>query len=589
MLGAEPVVTTATDAVGLPGLDTLGSARGGRRRRPCRGPCWTASRSRCAPRRAWPLPPLPARATRCAGLHASGSPTGLVEPGDAGGRCCGRRRSSSASGAVEGRARRGGARPGRGGAARRPGCRRRRSPRWPPSTPRRTSRASSAAAGAARGAAGDVLRRGAGAASRCRTRPARRSPPSARRRVAEAAALVERRRTRSCPSGSRRRRHRDGDLCRRTAAGRAAGSRWSGSGRARGTCSPRARARSCGGPPWWSGLDQYVDQIRDLLRPGTRVLESGLGAEEERARTAVAEARDGHAVALIGSGDAGVYAMASPGARRGVRRHRRGRGARRDGGAGRRRRSWARRSATTTCRSACPTCTRRGRSSSGGCGRRPRRTSWSTFYNPRSRGRDWQLPKALAILAEHRAAGRRRSASCATRPGRTSEQADDAGRAGPGDGRHDDGRDRRATRRPGRSRAAWSPRAATAGRQEARIEPRGPPDRAGVLPAILRARLDTSHLPPLTRAVVERVVHSARRPGVRRRPRLRRGRRWRGARRAARRGAGRRGRGDGRGRDHPSGRSCAGSEDAVAGPGLTRSGARRAAGVRARSGPAPSG
>lgn len=60
------------------------------------------------------------------------------------------------------------------------------------------------------------------------------------------------------------------------------------------------------------GLDQYVDQIRDLLRPGTLVLESGLGAEEERARTAVAEARKGQAVALIGSGDAGVYAMASP-------------------------------------------------------------------------------------------------------------------------------------------------------------------------------------------------------------------------------------------------------------------------------------
>lgn len=26
-----------------------------------------------------------------------------------------------------------------------------------------------------------------------------------------------------------------------------------------------------------------------------------------------------------------------------------------------------------------------------------------TFYNPRSRGRDWQLPHALGILAEHRA------------------------------------------------------------------------------------------------------------------------------------------------------------------------------------------
>jgi cobalt-precorrin 5A hydrolase/precorrin-3B C17-methyltransferase len=60
------------------------------------------------------------------------------------------------------------------------------------------------------------------------------------------------------------------------------------------------------------GLDQYVAQVRHLLRPGTRVVDSGLGAEEERARTAVELARAGHAVALIGSGDAGVYAMASP-------------------------------------------------------------------------------------------------------------------------------------------------------------------------------------------------------------------------------------------------------------------------------------
>jgi len=60
------------------------------------------------------------------------------------------------------------------------------------------------------------------------------------------------------------------------------------------------------------GLDTYLEQLTDLLRPGTRVLASGLGAEEERARTAVEEARHGHAVALVGSGDAGVYAMASP-------------------------------------------------------------------------------------------------------------------------------------------------------------------------------------------------------------------------------------------------------------------------------------
>ncbi len=36
------------------------------------------------------------------------------------------------------------------------------------------------------------------------------------------------------------------------------------------------------------GLDQYVDQVRDLLAPGTRVVASGLGQEEERARQAVA-------------------------------------------------------------------------------------------------------------------------------------------------------------------------------------------------------------------------------------------------------------------------------------------------------------
>ncbi len=60
------------------------------------------------------------------------------------------------------------------------------------------------------------------------------------------------------------------------------------------------------------GLDRYIDQIRDVLRPGTRVLSSGLGQEEERALSAVMQARGGHAVALVGSGDAGVYAMGSP-------------------------------------------------------------------------------------------------------------------------------------------------------------------------------------------------------------------------------------------------------------------------------------
>ncbi|MFJ5528252.1 precorrin-3B C(17)-methyltransferase [Streptomyces sp. NPDC093261] len=150
------------------------------------------------------------------------------------------------------------------------------------------------------------------------------------------------------------------------------------------------------------GLDQYVDQIRDLLRPGTRVLESGLGAEEERARTAVAQARKGHAVALIGSGDAGVYAMASP--------------------------------ALAEASDDIDVIGVPGVTAALAAGailgaplghdhvsislsdlhtpwevieRRVRAAAEAdlvvTFYNPRSRGRDWQLPKALALLAVHRA------------------------------------------------------------------------------------------------------------------------------------------------------------------------------------------
>jgi cobalt-precorrin 5A hydrolase/precorrin-3B C17-methyltransferase len=60
------------------------------------------------------------------------------------------------------------------------------------------------------------------------------------------------------------------------------------------------------------GLDQYVERVRRLLRPGTRVLTPPLGAEVERAKLALDEARAGGSAALVSSGDVGVYAMASP-------------------------------------------------------------------------------------------------------------------------------------------------------------------------------------------------------------------------------------------------------------------------------------
>jgi cobalt-precorrin 5A hydrolase/precorrin-3B C17-methyltransferase len=60
------------------------------------------------------------------------------------------------------------------------------------------------------------------------------------------------------------------------------------------------------------GLDQYVDRARHLLRPGTRILTPPLGNEMERAELALSEARVGGSAALVSSGDVGVYAMASP-------------------------------------------------------------------------------------------------------------------------------------------------------------------------------------------------------------------------------------------------------------------------------------
>lgn len=149
------------------------------------------------------------------------------------------------------------------------------------------------------------------------------------------------------------------------------------------------------------GLDQYVDQVRDLLAPGTRVVASGLGQEEERARQAVAEAAAGQAVALIGSGDAGVYAMASPAL------------------------EFADRSIDVE---GVPGITAAVAASSllgaplghdhAYISLSDLHTPWQVierrvraaaegdftvcFYNPRSRQRDWQLPESLKILGERR-------------------------------------------------------------------------------------------------------------------------------------------------------------------------------------------
>ena len=78
------------------------------------------------------------------------------------------------------------------------------------------------------------------------------------------------------------------------------------------TLIPPLAREALGSSEFIVGLDQYVDRIRHLLRPGTRVLTPPLGNEVERAQLALAEARLGGSVALVSSGDVGIYAMGSP-------------------------------------------------------------------------------------------------------------------------------------------------------------------------------------------------------------------------------------------------------------------------------------
>ncbi|HEY3873728.1 MAG TPA: precorrin-3B C(17)-methyltransferase [Actinocrinis sp.] len=152
------------------------------------------------------------------------------------------------------------------------------------------------------------------------------------------------------------------------------------------------------------GLDQYVAQVEDLLRPGTEIAASGLGAEEERARTAVYLARTGRAVALVGSGDAGIYAMASPALDQvvaddidvvcvpGITAAAAAAGLL---GAPLGHDHCA--ISLSDLHTPWPAIERRVRAAAEG-------DFVVCFYNPRSRQRDWQLGAALGILAGHRPA-----------------------------------------------------------------------------------------------------------------------------------------------------------------------------------------
>ena len=153
------------------------------------------------------------------------------------------------------------------------------------------------------------------------------------------------------------------------------------------------------------GYGPYVDQCADLLSPHQTVLRSPLGDEVVRAKEAAARAAGGRRVALVCSGDAGVYAMASPA----LEAHAESGGADLDV-------------------EVVPGVTAAGASAAAlgaplghdhvAISLSDLLTPWEViearvraaaeadlvvaFYNPRSRGRDWQLERARRVLLERR-------------------------------------------------------------------------------------------------------------------------------------------------------------------------------------------
>lgn len=154
------------------------------------------------------------------------------------------------------------------------------------------------------------------------------------------------------------------------------------------------------------GYHGYLVACADLTGPHQRVLPSGIGAEQQRAQEAVSAAADGARVALVSSGDAGIYGMASlaltttaalpPGRRPAVRVVP---GITAAVAAG------ALLGAPLARDFACLTLS-------------DLLAPWEAvetrlravaaadlvlaLYNPRSRGRSWQLPRARDVLAEYR-------------------------------------------------------------------------------------------------------------------------------------------------------------------------------------------
>lgn len=159
------------------------------------------------------------------------------------------------------------------------------------------------------------------------------------------------------------------------------------------------------------GYKAYVELARPLLREGQEILASGMTRELDRAAAAIDLALAGKRVALISSGDPGVYAMAAV-----VYEEARNRGLAFGSGAGQ---------LDLTVLPGVPAVTAAAAllgaplSHDFACiSLSDRLTPWAlidkrldaaagadfviALYNPKSKGRDWQLASALGIIGRHR-------------------------------------------------------------------------------------------------------------------------------------------------------------------------------------------
>ncbi|MEM7133601.1 MAG: precorrin-3B C(17)-methyltransferase [Chloroflexota bacterium] len=155
------------------------------------------------------------------------------------------------------------------------------------------------------------------------------------------------------------------------------------------------------------GYQGYLDQIAHLLHDGQKIQESQLGQEMNRAREAISLAQSGQTVAMISSGDIGIYAMASPifdvlreqgwqGDKPQVVVHP-GISAIQAGAA---------RLGAPLGHDFCTISLSDLLTPWPVIERRVEAATWGDFvigfYNPRSQKRDWQLDKAVEILRQHR-------------------------------------------------------------------------------------------------------------------------------------------------------------------------------------------